>query len=176
MLNMSKLFQKIKENPDMVIYKFSKTDEYDNLLEDRNKIIVFEYKDKIFKIFQDYKETKISCYFKVNPFKMIQQGYSCFVKKISEINKYIKLMITEQSNDNLFQDDIIPELSITYGGKSVLYMLQNEISGNLEKEVLNHLKHIEMVRNSGGYKLLRFWHYNGKDWFDFELNSLRITG
>ena len=45
-----------------------------------------------------------------------------------------------------------------------------------EKLKVNQKRRIEMIQNSNGYKVLRFWHNNGEKFFDYECNSKRITG
>lgn len=170
---MNLLFKKLQTQPNFIVIDFSKTNNENQFIE-KNPSITFQYKDYCFRIIEKGPVTYITGYKILNALEMIKVLNAESVKNLAQINDFIKRCKTAPIISNI-KESICPSLNITYDGKSILFLLKNKIAGNYEREVLNNLKQIEMVRNSGGYKILSFYHYNGKDYFEFDINSLKIT-
>lgn len=156
------------------------------------KYILFEYNNQFFYLQEDVFTVSgitIIAYQKVNPYEKHQYKYPARVQTFEEILSYINESCTIRPlsyistsrtirpfEDTYNQRIYLTELYCLKNGKTDLWRLENELADNREKDILTHLSRIEMIQNSNGYKVLRFWHNNGEKFFDYECNSKRITG
>ena len=142
--------------------------------------ILFEYNNQFFYLQEDmltFSGITMTAYQKVNPYEKHQYKYPVKVQTFEEILNYINESRTiHPFKDTYNQRIYLTELYCLKNGKTDLWRLKNELAANREKDILAHLGRIEMIQNSNGYKVLRFWHNDGEKFFDYECNSKRITG
>lgn len=116
-------------------------------------------------------------YLMVDHYHKIQADYPVTVKTYGELINMLNTPVNNRhwKKDEVHKCPLFHELFVIYDGKTKLHILRSELAANRERDILTNLDHIEMKRHDDDYCVLRFYK-NEKDWFDFEVNSLRITG
>lgn len=113
-------------------------------------------------------------YISVSPYTQIQSDYPVEVSTYGELLDYLRgeHINRHWKKDEVHEQDIYFRLQRYGNGLARL----RGIAGFREKDVLEHLGWIEMVQNDGEYEVYRFHDIDNEHYFEYELNSGRITG
>lgn len=141
------------------------------------KFLTIEYNGVFYYMDASNWNFSIDAYKKVSPFEKQQIDYPMECTSIEDIFKYMSKSRRIHRLENTYKQRIyLLELYGLSNGTTQLWKLEHELAGNREKEILNNLDSIEMVRHDKDYEVLRFYHKNRKEYFDYECKSHRITG
>lgn len=159
--NWKKLMDKLRETKGVTINSFPKTDKDGYFID--FEYVLFEYNELFFYIGTDFKGFYIIAYQKINPYTKRQISYPHYVKTFDDIMEYINKPRSLRPLSGTYNQKIYLPLNLS------TYKLRNELSNLREKNILSCLDRIEMVKNFCACMVLRFWHKNKSDFFDYKI-------
>ena len=164
--------------PNVYITHFAKTDSNGYFVD--FCYVTIEY-DGEFYYLQDgrtsFEDFSVCRYLKISPYEKQQNGYPKHIYSTDDLLNYIKeghkyKPLPQTHKQRIY---LVTDLYTLVDGKTHLWRLKNELAGNMEKEVLEHLVRITMEMNNEDYCVLRFHAENG-NFFDYETRSRKISG
>lgn len=135
------------------------------------------YKETYFYVQFDYlRGNEVTCYKKVGFNEKIQASYSVnfttFEDLYIHIHEWIKC--SNRALKGVSPQEIHWELCTIIEGKTKLHRIR-ETMGEREVDIFSNIDHIEEVEKDDNYRVLRFVAKDG-NYFDFEMNSMRMIG
>lgn len=141
--------------------------------------VTFEINDTFYYMqYDNLQGVEITCYNKISPYEKQQRTYPHTIQSFDDMKDFIK-HYGKLKNERPLGATYKQRIFLTSG----LYTLDsNHITGKermyknagfREKEILDNLKHIETIKHTKDYLVLRFTDNDGK-YFDYETKTERF--